>query len=75
MTYELWEAESGNMIAGFPTKSAALAVVREQIAAAGPDSVVTWFLACEDDEGESTMIAKGVQLADLARRSPSAAVS
>ena len=73
MTYELWEAESGNMIAGFPTNSAALALVREQIEAAGPESVGTWFLGCEEDDGESTTIAKGAQLAELARRSQSAA--
>jgi len=73
MTYEVWEAESGNMIAGFPTKSAALALVREQMEAAGQDSVATWFLDREDDQGESTMIAKGPDLADLARRSPSVA--
>ncbi|HEY8694627.1 MAG TPA: hypothetical protein VIR57_18005 [Chloroflexota bacterium] len=73
MTYELWEAESGNIIAGFTTKPDALALVREQIDAAGSDSVATWFLGCEDDEGESTMIAKGAQLAELARRTPSAA--
>jgi len=73
MTYELWEAESANMIADFPTKSAALALVREQIEAAGRDSVATWFLGQEDDAGESTIIAKGAQLADLAEHSPSVA--
>lgn len=71
MTYELWEAESGNIIAGFPTKSAALALVREQIDAAGLDSVATWLLGYEDDHGKSSMIAQGAELADLARRSPS----
>ena len=45
ISYELWDIESANLLAAYPTEEAALAFVRQVIAADGPAMVVTWELA------------------------------
>jgi hypothetical protein len=66
MTFELWDMRSRNAIGGFDSKAAALAAVRQLIEDHGRSYVDDLFLGCEDDQGNSTPIAKGQQLADLA---------
>ena len=68
MTFELWDMRSRNAIGGFDSKAAALAAVRKLIDDHGRSYVDDLFLGCEDDESNSTPIAKGQDLAELALR-------
>ena len=69
MWYELWDVETRNRIARYPTEAAALAAVRDDIDTHGPESpvVTTLALFCFDplliDGG---VIAEGPALVDRA---------
>ena len=63
--YELWETESGNLMASFDTEAAALAAVAALVREHGPSSVATVALARLDDQDEGcemTRIAAGDEL-------------
>ena len=67
MSYELWDTETRNMVETFESESEALEAVRELVAlnrAVYPDALALVF---EDDEGETTLIARGAELASRAR--------
>ncbi|HET8524494.1 MAG TPA: hypothetical protein VFL82_14755 [Thermomicrobiales bacterium] len=64
--YELWDRETANQIGSYETRDEALAVVREAILSAGVTVVATVALGCEDDDGNTIVIAAGRDLADLA---------
>ncbi len=49
MAYELWETESGNLMASFSTEAAALAAVADRVSKHGPSSVETIALFAVDD--------------------------
>ena len=66
MTYELWDSDSGNAIAGFASEAEALAVVRAEIQAAGDEAVSEWFLRKVDRRGRSRVVAEGDDLARFA---------
>jgi hypothetical protein len=70
--YEVWDIESANLLAVYPTEEAALAFVRQVIAADGPAMVATWELARAREDQDTMSIAMGDQLADRARRRISA---
>lgn len=70
MAYELWETSSKNMVGDFPTQAAALAEVREALHRHSREYVMTWVLAHEDEQGETTLIADGIQLVELAQATP-----
>ncbi|MCC7366908.1 MAG: hypothetical protein IT306_00705 [Chloroflexi bacterium] len=66
--HELWETESGNLMASFPTEAQALAAVAEQIRQYGPSSVATIALALVNDSNEAgdfEQIAAGPELVQL----------
>lgn len=71
MYYELWDLETGNMIGDFDTEAAALAMVRELLAANTPDYAEALALGRTGDDGETQLIAEGGALATLARGSGS----
>jgi hypothetical protein len=85
MVYELWDTESANLLASYPSKALALAFVREVVHAYGREAVADWELMAMDDGVSAQSVAFGADLADRAlsdfgvlrgpRESPSAVVS
>lgn len=67
MAHELWDHESANMVGDYDTEEQALAFVRRMVEAHGPDVVLPWALAYEDDAGETRSIAIGMDLLHRAR--------
>lgn len=65
--YELWDTETGNLMATFVTEAEALDLVREAIRAEGVQTVEGWALGWGDPHGEGAQIAEGADLADRAR--------
>lgn len=66
MIYELFDTESANQVGVYETEEAALAVVRDAVRAHGLDAVATLALGREDEAGDTTVIASGIALAELA---------
>lgn len=67
MSYELWDTETRNIVETFESEAEALQAARELIvvnAQAYPGALALVF---EDDEGETTLIARGAGLATRAR--------
>jgi hypothetical protein len=62
VSYELWELATGNLVGGYETEAAALAVVRQSIERWGRQSVATLALARES-RGRATALAEGDALA------------
>lgn len=62
MTFEIWDAESGNLLATHASEAAAACDIHETAARLGPDSLAHFALAFEDDEGQTHAIAKGASL-------------
>lgn len=71
MIYELWDTETRNLLAWFPTEDEALGAVRTIIEAQGVAAVEPLFLGTADDEGEGDVLARGH---DLVRRAQDTAV-
>ena len=72
--FQLWEAESANLVGSYPTEEAALLVVRNVIDKQGREVLDTIVLLQEGARGRLTKVAEGAALADLAvaRTSPAA---
>lgn len=68
MNYALWDIRADNMVGGFDNERDALALVLSGIERNGPEDTDTLYLNVEDDEGNVTFIAQGVELAEMARR-------
>jgi len=71
VSYEIWDAETGNIVAWYHREDDALALIAGHIAEHGQDAVATWFFTREDgrdDSEASPMIAEDAALADLATR-------
>ena len=67
MTYELWDTESGNLLAVYPTRRAALTFMKTVVTEDGQPAVEQWELF-EMQEGErAESIAYGEALVVLAR--------
>ena len=67
MGYELWDTDTRNIVETFESEAEALQAARELIvvnAQAYPGALALVF---EDDEGETTLIARGAGLATRAR--------
>ncbi len=65
LIYEVWETESGNLMASFASEADALAAVAARVREHGPASVATLALASvddEDDDAEMTRVAAGDEL-------------
>jgi hypothetical protein len=63
--YEIWDNDTFNIVYAYPTLEEALAEVREEIAANGPESVFSWVLQY-DDRTRIENIAYGDSLIRLA---------
>jgi hypothetical protein len=69
--FALWDLEAGNLVGAFDTEAAARAVAERALADQGPQSVETLALVHEDEQGELTTIAEGLDLVrGKDRRSP-----
>lgn len=66
MTFEIWDAESGNLLAAHDSEIAAARDIRETAAQLGPDSLAHFALAFEDDAGHTHPVAKGASLVQWA---------
>lgn len=74
MTFELWDTESGNLLAVYLSRSAALAFVKTVVIEDGQPTVDRWELFEMHDDERAESIAYGEELAALARaESPTAA--
>lgn len=65
MLYEIWDAETANMVGGFETEGEAWEMLGLAFAECGPEHVAGLILGVEEDNGESRLIASGSTLADL----------
>jgi hypothetical protein len=74
MTFQLWEAESADLIGSYESEDAALAIVRRAIEQHGREAVDTLVLLRRETRGELSAVSEGAALADLAltRTSPAA---
>jgi len=54
----------------FDTQAEALLIVREVLDTYGPDAAEAFALGTEDENGETTAIAQGTALVELARSLP-----
>ena len=67
MTYELWETQTGNLVASFSREQDAMALVRDAVATHGEAYVRSLALVSEDETGHSATIAVADQLLARAR--------
>jgi len=67
MAYEIWEMQTGNLVASFSREGDALALVRDAVEAHGEGYVKTLALVLEDDAGCSTTVATSYSLLERAR--------
>lgn len=67
MYYELWNVDSGNIVASFDSEAAALESVRKMVDAYGDASVDDWSLIPRDALGYGETIAYGRDLLKRAR--------
>ncbi len=66
MTFQLWEAESANLVGSYESEDAALAIVRKAIEQHGREAIESLVLVHEETRGELSAVAEGAALADLA---------
>lgn len=60
--FALWDLETGNLVGAFDTEAAARAVAERALRDQGPASVETLVLVHEDERGELTTVAEGLDL-------------
>lgn len=63
--YEIWDNDTFNIVYAYPTLEEALASVRQEIVANGPESAASWVLQY-DDRITAVNIAHGESLIALA---------
>lgn len=68
MAFEVWDAETANLLGAYETEDDALTVVREALQVHGAAYVKTLVLGQEDERGDSRTIAAGQALVGLARQ-------
>jgi hypothetical protein len=68
MSYELWDAESANLLSNYETEDEALVDVLRFIHAHGAASATSLALAFEDEAGETVPIAAGIDLVKRAQK-------
>jgi len=66
MQYEIWETDSRNRVAAFASLDAALTLVRRSVEQHGPGYADALLLTCEDDAGDTALLADGPALAKMA---------
>jgi hypothetical protein len=67
MFYELWDVEDGNIVNTYDTEADALAAVRALLDLNGREYARALSLMFEDDDETTTLVAKGLALAERAR--------
>lgn len=67
MAYEIWEMQSGNLVASFGHEADALALVRDAVRTHGEAYGLSLALVREDDAGRTTTLAMADRLLDRAR--------
>ncbi len=67
MTYEIWEMQTGNLVASFGREQDALALVRDAVAAHGEAYVRSLALVREEEGGHATTVAAADQLLERVR--------
>jgi hypothetical protein len=72
MAWELWDTESGNIVNTYPTREAALAVVREAMRRHGRHYVQHWSLGSSDPDDGVIPVIEGDDLAHQAHNIVSA---
>lgn len=72
-TYQIWDNDTFNIVYAYPTLDEALADVRDEISANGPESVSSWVLQY-DDRTRIKNIAYGDGLVRLATETSPATV-
>jgi len=66
MIYELWDIQSKNLVGDYRTRDEALRIVRSAFETHGRDAVRRLALSVEDRSGNTSPIADGDALIDLA---------
>jgi hypothetical protein len=66
MPFQLWEADSANLVGSYPTREAALAIVRDAVQKHGREGVASLVLVREDARGRVTTVGEGDALVELA---------
>ena len=67
MAYEVWDIQTGNLMASFRLQEEALALVRDAVEAHGEAYGLNLALVQEDEAGRTTTLATADRLLDLAR--------
>ncbi len=67
MAYEVWDTETNNMLGGYETEDAALAVLDRALEEHGSDYVASLLLGYENSRGRSRLIAMGPALVERVR--------
>jgi hypothetical protein len=67
MSFEIWEMQTGNLVASFAREEDALALVRDAMNDHGESYIATLALVREDDDGQSVTVATGYALVERAR--------
>ena len=68
MAYEIWEMQTGNLVASFSHERDALALIRDAVKAHGEGYATTLALVREDERGCATTVATADEL--IAREFP-----
>jgi len=68
MFYDLWDLDSGNMIADFDSEVEALLFIHDLLDANGPSLAGTLSLGFNGDDGSFRIVAQGRPLAVMADR-------
>jgi hypothetical protein len=66
MAYEIWEMQTGNLVASFSHERDALALVRDAVEAHGEAYVAALALVHEGEDGSSTTVASSYELIERA---------
>ena len=67
MAYEVWEMQTGNLVASFSLEEDALALVRDAVEAHGEAYARHLALVREDEAGQTTTVATAEQLLERVR--------
>jgi hypothetical protein len=62
VAYEVWEIQSGNLVASFRLEEEAMGLVRDAAAAHGEEYVRHLAVVCEDVDGTSATVAAADEL-------------
>jgi hypothetical protein len=68
MAFEVWEMQTGNLVASFSHERDALALIRDAVKAHGEGYVESLALVREDEDGNSTTVATSYELIQRASR-------